>query len=89
MPIPTDHGRVVIKDELDGTKTIIVCSDIVGGRPINAYAMHVRSSKVLLDPAVEMNVAVVGGSGSRETATVFVDDDGAVHVMPALPLLKV
>lgn len=89
MPIPTDHGRVVIKDEPDGTKTVIVCSDIVEGRPINAYAMHVRSSKVVIDSAVAMTARVLGGVGTNDSVTVFVDDNGAVHVSPALPLLRV
>lgn len=88
MPIPTDHGCVIIADEPDGTKTVIVCSDIVNGRPVNAYAMHVRSDSVAIHPAVTLDTAVVGGKGTTKSVTVFSDDDGTVRVVPALPLIR-
>ena len=81
MPIPTDHGCVVITNEPDGTKTVIVCSDIVKGHPVNAYAMHVRSSSVVVDPNVKLDTPVVGGRGTKRNVTVFSDTDGTVRVM--------
>lgn len=87
MGIPTDHGCVVIKDESDGSKTVVVCSDIVKGRPVNAYAMHVRSNKVVIDPRVALDAIVVGGIGTTQSVMVSADNDGTVRIMPAFPLV--
>ena len=87
MGIPTDNGCVVINDEPDGSRTVIVCSDIVKGHPVNAYAMHVRSNKVVVDPRVALDTKVVGGIGTSQSVMVSADDDGTVRVMPAFPLV--
>jgi hypothetical protein len=80
MPIPTDFGRVVITDEPDGTSTVIVCTDIVGGEPVNAFAMHVCTSSIDVDYAVQFDAQVNNGRGTTQSVSVSSDDDGTVRV---------
>jgi hypothetical protein len=79
MPIPTDRGYVVVVDEDDGSKTVLVTSNAKGGHPTDVYAMHTGSSALAIHDDVELRA-----NGSRrfttQVAEVYVDDGGLVHV---------
>jgi hypothetical protein len=79
MSIPTDRGYVVVIDEDDGSKTVLVTSNANGGHPKDVYAMHVRSAALIVHDGVELR-----GNGSprftTQMAEVYVDDAGTVHV---------
>jgi hypothetical protein len=79
MPIPTDRGYVVVVEEDDGSKTVLITSNANGGHPTDIYAMHVRTSGLAVHDDVELR-----GNGPRrfttQIAEVYVDDGGTVHV---------
>ena len=78
MAMPTDRGYAVVSDNDDGTTTVMVCTGIEDGEPINVFAMHVRQPKV----AIGSDVRLIHAKSYRHTdqlVEVFVGD-GAVHV---------
>ncbi len=79
MPIPTDRGYVVVVDEDDGSKSVLITSNAKGGHPTDVYAMHVRTSALAIDSGVELRA---NGSCrfTTQIAEVYVDDAGTVHV---------
>jgi hypothetical protein len=80
MPIPTDRGYVVVVDETDGTKTVLIGADANGGYPKTVYAMHRAPVAVVVHPDVELHGNEAARQFTADLAEVFVDDDGAVHV---------
>ena len=87
MPIPTDQGRVVIRSEVDGTTTVIVCSDVVRGQPVNPYAMHVQAPSVAIDSRVRLVGEGQGVKSTPDPVMVSMDEDGTVRVAPAAQLI--
>jgi hypothetical protein len=84
MMLPTDHGIVVIADEADGLKTVMVCASFRDGEPVDVYAMHWLVPDVEIHAGVNL-VALRPGSYRGYTdglATVVRDDVGTVHVLP-------
>jgi hypothetical protein len=82
MPLPTDRGYVLVTKEDDGTQTIMVCAGITNGEPVDVYAMHVRSSSVVIHPDVKL-VRAGSVSYTNKVVEVFADEAGTVHVAGA------
>jgi hypothetical protein len=79
MPIPNDHGYVVLTREDDGTISVMVCSDLINGTPSNPYAVHPHRASVSIDKTVSL--ATSGRTRyTTQTVTVIVAPDGTVQV---------
>jgi hypothetical protein len=77
MTTPTNTGFVFLTEVGANRATVLVCSAISGGKPVDVTAIH--GPKVLdLDPSVKM-VDAGAEAYSTETVHVWADDDG-VHV---------
>jgi hypothetical protein len=80
MAIPNDHGYAVFTREDDGTTSVMVCSDLVEGKPSNPYAIHPHRASVSIDKTVSL--ATSGKTRyTTHAVTVIVAPDGAVQVM--------
>jgi hypothetical protein len=79
MPGPTDRGYAVLSTAEDETTTVLVCTGIEHGKPVNVFAMHVGASRVRVDAGVRL---VRGRSGryTESVVEVVAGTDGAVHV---------
>jgi hypothetical protein len=86
MPMPTDRGHVVISDEADGTKTVLICADVIKGHPQNVYAMHVRTTNLQVHPEVVLAHGTAGTQFSSDIVEVHRDDSGVVHVSGLQPV---
>jgi len=54
MAWPNDRGLVVVRDEIDGTKSVFVCAKIVEGAPKHTYATHYHVPHVVVAPRVSL-----------------------------------
>lgn len=52
--LPTDRGIAVVRSMDDGTKEVLVCDGVSGGRPKNLYATHFRVRTLRIHPGVRM-----------------------------------
>jgi hypothetical protein len=79
VAIPTDRGHAFLTTERDGTTTVEVALSVENDQPVNAFAWHVRSDSVVVDPDVAM---VDAGSAryTRDLVEVFIDPPSTVHV---------
>jgi hypothetical protein len=79
--LPTDRGIVAVRQEGDGTVTVLVCTEIHGDRPAGVYARHAGM------PAdkVHVDVPLRGPGLMRHTAgvaEVVWDPNGDLHIRP-------
>lgn len=79
MRTPTDHGYAILVDENDDTMSVIVCADVIGGVPHNAYAVHAHQSSVEVDDRIKL-VNSNNGRHTNEVVEVSGDSWGTVHV---------
>jgi hypothetical protein len=54
MAWPNDRGLVVVRDEIDGTKSVFVCAKVVDGAPRHTYATHHHVPHVVVAPRVRL-----------------------------------
>ncbi|WP_163508705.1 hypothetical protein [Fodinicola acaciae] len=80
MPIPTDRGYVLIRQNPEGTAQV----EIYNGRPVSGskpYAVHSRVGKVLRKTSVGFS-PYQGGELSRQPIEVtWSQDDQAVYLI--------
>jgi hypothetical protein len=79
MPTGTDRGIAVVTRSADGRRTVLVCSDVRGGKPVDVFAMHVGPPSVVIDPAVRL-VSAGAVSHTLTMVQVRTDETGAVHI---------
>ena len=75
----TDHGFVVVRDNGDGTKKVMVCDGVAAGEPKNVYAVHFKCTSLTVHPGIRM-VNTAGGSYSKQVVEVFAEVAGVVHI---------
>jgi hypothetical protein len=69
---------VLVSDD-SGKQTVLIAADAEAGYPSKVYAMHVQPPTVI----VHDDVRLEGNDGRRfatDTAQVYVDDSGSVHI---------
>ena len=65
MAWPNDRGLVVVRDEIDGTKSVFVCAKVVDGAPKHTYATHNHVPHVVVASQVRL---------TRQHGSVFTTD---------------
>lgn len=84
MTSPTDRGNVVVRNEPDGSKTVMVCAGFQAGQPVDVFAIHSHVAAVQIHDGISVG-PLPGGAYDGYTegiAQVYRDDDGVVHVLP-------
>jgi hypothetical protein len=76
----TDHGFVVVRDNGDGTKKVMVCDGVSAGEPKNVYAVHFKCTSLSVHPGISM-VNDAAGSYSKQVVEVFAETPGVVHLL--------
>jgi hypothetical protein len=76
---PTDRGIAIIKNETDGTRTVLVCSAIRGSTPVDVFALHYHRPHVEVGPGVRLR-PIAGGSVTEGMAIVVGDSTGTVYL---------
>lgn len=79
MPMGTDRGIAVVTQDADGRRTVLVCSEVRDGKPVDVFAMHVGPPSLVIDPAVTL-VGTGAGSHTQTMVLVRTDQNGAVHI---------
>lgn len=79
MPRGTDRGIAVVTRDADGRRTVLVCSAVRDGTPVDVFAMHVGPPSLVIDPDVTL---VRSGPLSHTPAMVLVstDTNGTVRI---------
>lgn len=79
MPMGTDRGIAVVTRDADGQQTVLVCSNVRDGRPVDVFAMHVGPPSLVIDADVKL---VRNGPLSHTPAMVLVstDSNGVVRI---------
>ena len=75
----TDHGFVVVRDNDDGTKKVMVCDGVAAGEPKNVYAVHFTCTSLTVHPGISM-VNTAAGSYSKQVVEVYAEAVGVVHI---------
>jgi hypothetical protein len=78
--LPTDHGYVVVEDQADGTKKVIVCDGVTAGQPQNAIAIHFKCTSLRVHSGVRMERSAAGTAHTRKVVEVFAESRGVVHL---------
>jgi hypothetical protein len=60
MPQFLDRGHLVVRDESDGTQTLIICDSVVDGQAVDISAEYRHVPKVLMADSVRLTS--LGGS---------------------------
>lgn len=79
MPMGTDRGIAVVTRGADGRQTVLVCSDVQGGKPVDVFAMHVGPPSLTIDPDVSL-VSTGSLAHTERMVLVSTDPDGAVRI---------
>jgi len=78
MPM-TDRGIVAVRQEDDGTTSVLVCAGMRGGRPVGVFARHAHVPSGLVQPEVPLRrvgpVAVTDG-----IVEVSRGEKGVIHI---------
>ena len=83
MPNGTDRGIAVVTRGADGRRTVLVCSDVRAGRPVDVFAMHVEPPQLVIHPDVTM-VRTGALSHTEKMVLVSTDPNGVVHIQAPL-----
>jgi hypothetical protein len=75
----TDRGIAVVTRGADGRRTVLVCSDVRAGKPVDVFAMHVGPPSLVIDPDVTL-VQTGPLSHTQTMVLVSTDQDGVVHI---------
>jgi len=79
MPMGTDRGIAVVTRDADGRRTVLVCSDVRDGKPVDVFAMHVGPPSLVIEPDVTL-VRTGALSHSQTMVLVSTDPNGVVHI---------
>lgn len=82
MTSPTDRGKVIVRNEADGTTTVMLCAGFRAGKPIDVFAIHSHVVSVEIQAGINLRPLPGGGTDSYtdDVVQVYRDDDGTVHV---------
>lgn len=79
MPIPTDRGYVLIRDNAEGTSQV----EVYNGRPVTGstpYAVHSKVDRIVRKTNAGFS-PYAGGQLSRQPIEVTAGKDGAVYLL--------
>jgi hypothetical protein len=76
---PTDRGYVFIEQNGETSNIFVSVSRDAAGEPVEIYARHFRRREVAIDPEVRL-LPMGNMLASAETASVFADASGRVHI---------
>lgn len=82
MTSPTDRGNVIVRNESDGTTTVMLCAGFRAGKPVDVFAIHSHVASVEIQDGISLRRLPGGGADSYtdDIVQVYRDDDGTVRV---------
>jgi hypothetical protein len=80
VQLPTDRGIVFLRAHADGTRSVMVCCGVEGGRPIHVFALHRRRTSLEVDPAIEWVAASPSSRYTTRMVVVSARPDGTVAI---------
>lgn len=83
--LPDDRGIVYLRTHADGTRSVVICCWVEGGRPVHAFAIHTRRPSVEIDPAIEWEVADAANRYTTGMVIVSATGEGAVTIRKPPP----
>ena len=79
MPMGTDRGIAVVTYGANGRQTVLVCSGVRDGKPVDVFAMHVGPPSLVIDPDVTL-VRTGPLSHTQTMVLVSTDPNGVVRI---------
>jgi len=83
--IPTDRGIVYVRTHADGTRSVLICCGVEGGRPVHVFAIHSRAARLDVDPLIDWEAPDPRTRYTTRMAIVRRADDGTVAIEAPTP----
>jgi hypothetical protein len=83
--LPDDRGIVYLRSHSDGTRSVLICCGVEGGRPVHVFAIHTRRASVEIDPAIEWVAADAANRYTTGMVIVSATGGGTVSIRKPPP----